>query len=94
MRNLGMLPYCIKMKCSGSNMRSSFGWLLVTKTRSIFPLWLPLVGKKNRILRLKDTNGVWRSQDNGLNEVILEYFQSSYLSDGYYVDSCLEELHR
>ena len=27
--------------------------------------------KNNRILRLKDSNGVWRDQDSGLNDIIL-----------------------
>ena len=38
--------------------------------------------KNNHIFRLKDDHGLWRDQESGLQEVILNYFRQLYSSEG------------
>ena len=45
--------------------------------------------RRNRITRLKDDFGKWHSTDNGLEELIVDYFETLFKSDSCSNDACL-----
>ena len=45
--------------------------------------------RRNRITRLNDDFGKWHSTDNGLEELIVDYFETLFKSDSCSNDACL-----